>query len=467
MKESTGIRWSRAHRIRTWSVAALVATMSAFACCEESVATRSPAGATTSTVVDGTGAGTSQCPKGTGPGITAHQITVAATVIDISGGSLSNSTVGLPPATTQSAEWNLVARNLNKSGGIGCRQVVMHIYNVNPVDASAAQQTCLNIAAAHPFMVLDSGVLTEVGASDCLPAHQVPVASTYLTEEQLSQYHPFYLQIGDIPEDIVYNGVRGLHQLGYFKASHGFRKIGVLYHTCSSALVNAERKALAAAGVPGSKIVNYSLGCPASGTDTPAAMEQAVLNFKSAGVSDVMMLEIIDGGLFTQIAQQQGYKPQYLYAENDAATDVTTGANAPNATNFNGAVDVLGGAYGEQSTPGYVPSGGTKKCNAIYEAAGKPSVYSQTTGYPGLVCDYLWFVQALLAHASTVHASNFPQDMKSMGTVAFSYPFAPTDFSAAPKGATYGVAYWRAAYYHSSCRCWQVPNPAFHPPFVK
>ena len=356
-----------------------------------------------------------------------------------------------------------MARNLNKSGGIGCRQVVMHIYNVNPVDASAAQQTCLNIAAAHPFMVLDSGVLTEVGASDCLPAHQVPVASTYLTEEQLSQYHPFYLQIGDIPEDIVYNGVLGLHQLGYFKASHGFRKIGVLYHTCSSALVNAERKALAAAGVPGSKIVNYSLGCPASGTDTPAAMEQAVLNFKSAGVSDVMMLEIIDGGLFTQIAQQQGYKPQYLYAENDAATDVTTGANAPNATNFNGAVDVLGGAYGEQSTPGHVPSGGTKKCNAIYEAAGKPSVYSQTTGYPGLVCDYLWFVQALLAHASTVHASNFPQDMKSMGTVAFSYPFAPTDFSAAPKGATYGVAYWRAAYYHSSCRCWQVPNPAFHP----
>ena len=101
MKESTGIRWSRAHRIRTWSVAALVASMSAFACCEESVATCSPAGATTSTVVDGTGAGTSQCPKGTGPGITAHQITVAATVIDISGGSLSNSTVGLPPATTQ------------------------------------------------------------------------------------------------------------------------------------------------------------------------------------------------------------------------------------------------------------------------------------------------------------------------------------------------------------------------------
>ncbi len=467
MKESkrTGRTWSLL--VGMWCVAVLAASVSMFVGDGVSMGTPSAAGATTTSVASGNSAATRQCPKGTGPGITAHQITIAATVINISGGSLSNSTVGLPPAATQSAEWNLVARSLNKSGGIGCRQVVMQIYDVNPVDAAGAQQTCLNIAAAHPFMVLDSGVLTEIGASDCLPAHQVPVASTYLTEEQLSQYHPYYLQIGDVPEDIVYNGVLGLNQLGYFKASHGFKKIGVLYHTCSSALLSAERQALAAAGVPGSKIVNYSLGCPASGTDTPAAMEQAVLNFKSAGVSDVMMLEIIDGGLFTQIAQQQGYKPQYLYAENDVATDVATGANAPNATNFNGAVDALGGAYGEQSTPGYVPSGGTKKCNDIYAAAGQAPVYSQTTGYPGLVCDYLWFVQDLMAHASTVRASNFPQDMKSMATVDFSYPFAPTDFSAAPKGATYGIAYWRAAYYHASCRCWQVPNPTFHPPFVK
>ena len=409
----------------------------------------------------------SGCPRGTAPGITEKQVTLAATVIDISGGSLSNTTVGLPSASTQTAEWNLVARNINKTGGMGCRKVALHIYDVNPVNASAAQQTCLNIAASHPFMVLDSGVLTEIGASDCLPAHHVPVASTYLTEEQLSQYHPYYLQIGDLPEDVVYNGVLGLKQLGYFRASKGFRKIGVLYHTCSSALVSAERKALAAADVPGSKTDYYSLGCPASGTDTPASFEQAVLNFKNAGVSDVMMLEVVDGGLFTQTAQQQNYKPQYLYAENDAATDVATGADAPNATNLNGAVDVLGGAYGEQSTPGYVPSGGTKECNAIYSAAGLPSVYSQTTGYPGLVCDYLWFVRDLLDHATTVQASKFPAEMKLMGTVTYSFPFAPTDFSAAPKGSTYGIAYWRAAYYHASCKCWQVPNATFHTPFVK
>ena len=119
MKKSTGIRRSRAHRIGTWSVAVLVASISAFTCCE-SVATRAPAGATTSTVADGTGAGTSQCPKGTGPGITAHQVTVAATVIDISGGSLSNSTGGT--STSSHSErgngtwWPAISTNPGESG---------------------------------------------------------------------------------------------------------------------------------------------------------------------------------------------------------------------------------------------------------------------------------------------------------------------------------------------------------------
>ena len=411
-----------------------------------------------------TSAATTKCPSGTAPGVTAKQITVAATVIDLSGGSLNNSSFGVPSVADQEANWKLVADNINKSGGIGCRKIDLQLYTVNSLDATGAQQVCLNIAAAHPFIVLDPGVLTEANASDCLPAHKVPLASEYLTEEQLDQYHPYYLQIGALPEEIVKNGVLGLKQLGYFTASKGFKKIGVLYHTCSTALADAESSALKAADIPSRDIVDYNLGCP-TGTDTPASLEQAVLNFKNAGVTDVMMLEITDGGIFTQVAQQQNFKPQYLYAENDAATNVSTGGNAPNAANFNNAVDALGSAYGEQSTPGYTPSGGTQKCNAIYKAAGQPLVYSQTTGYPGVICDYLWFAQALLSHATTFQASALPRDMRAMGTVEFSYPFAPTDFSSAPAAATYGVDFWRAAIYHASCKCWQIPDATFHPPF--
>jgi hypothetical protein len=421
-----------------------------------------PSGSTPSNPV--ATAGRAGCPGGSAPGVTPQQVSVAATIIDISGGSLSNATFGVPSAADQKADWMLVADSINKSGGVGCRQLSMQFYDINPVDANTAQETCLNIAAAHPFMVLDSGTLTETGASACLPAHKVPMASTYLTEEQLNQYHPYYLQIGDLPENILRNGVLGLNQLGYFSPAKGFKKVGVLYHTCSSSLVAAQQQALREAGVTADQTVDYSLGCP-TGLDTPASFEQAVLDFKNAGVSDVLMVEITDGGVFTQIAAQQKFQPQYLFAENDIAVNGSTGANAPNPTNYDGAVDVLGGAYGEQSTPGYQPSGGTEKCNSIYAAAGQPSVYSQTTGYPGLVCDYLWFVQSLLNHAPTFQAASFPQAMRAMGTAQFSYPFAPTNFSAAPTDATYGISYWRAAVYHATCKCWQIPDPTFHPPF--
>jgi hypothetical protein len=393
-------------------------------------------------------------------------VTVAATVINISGGSLSNATFGVPPADEQKADWNLVADSINRAGGAGCRQINLKIYTVNPVDASGAQRTCLDIAASRPYLVLDPGVLSEIGASDCIPAHKIPLASTYLTKSQLQKYSPYYLQIGDLPENITYNGTLGLNQLGYFSAAKGFKKVGVIYHTCNKDLLTAQRDAFKAAGLNDSQVDTYSLGCPTGSLDSPSAMEQAVLNFKQHGVTHVMMLEIVDGGIFTQIAQQQQFKPQYLFAENDVATNVKSGASAPNPVNFDGAVDAIGGAYGEQTTPGYQPSGGTQKCNSIYAAAGKPSVYSQTSGYPGVICDYLWFLQSLLNHAPSVQQNSLAHGMNAMGTIDFSYPFAPTDFSAAPPAAAYGVSYWRAVYYHASCSCWQVPDPTFNKPFT-
>jgi hypothetical protein len=52
--------------------------------------------------------------------------------------------------------------------------------------------------------------------------------------------------------------------------------------------------------------------------------------------------------------------------------------------------------------------------------------------------------------------------MHKIGTVVFSYPFAPINFSGSPAGSAYGLSEWRAVYYHASCKCWQVPDPAFN-----
>jgi hypothetical protein len=418
-----------------------------------------PAGAaiTTASALTATG----HCPTGSAPGITSSQVKVAASIIDVSGGSLSDATVGVPSTTAQEADYNLVAKKINSEGGAGCRKIVMSFYEVNPVSAANAQQSCLTIAAAQPYIVLDSGALTEVGASTCIPQHHILLASSYLTPDDLTTYHPYGLDIGGNAQQAFGTGIAALRQLGYFSAAKGFKKLGVLYHTCAAGTLSIEQSALSAAKVPAKDVDNFNLGCPAGQTDTSASMEQAVLSFKNAGVTDVTEAGVSDWGLFSQVAQQQGYMPHYVFTDSAAAASNFTGPDAPNPTNFNGTVDIVEGGYGEATTPGFQPSAATKACNAIYAAGGQPSVYKQLDGYGGVVCSYLSFVQALLDHASTVASTAQISSMHKIGSLNFPYPFAPINFSAASSGSANGVSLWRPVYYHSSCKCWQVPDPTF------
>jgi hypothetical protein len=406
-------------------------------------------------------ASSGHCPTGTAPGITSSQVKVAASIIDVSSGSLTNATVGVPSTQQQESDYSLVAKKINKEGGAGCRKIVMSFYDVNPVSAANAQQSCLTIAQAQPYIVVDSGALADVGAASCIPQHHVLLASSYLTPDDLKTYHPYDLDIGGNAQDAFATGATALHKLGYFSAAKGFKKLGVLYHTCAAGAQSLEQSALAAAKVPAKDVDYFDLACPAGQTDTSASMEQAVLSFKSAGVTDVTEDGVNDWGLFTQVAQQQGYTPHYLFTDSAAAASNFTGPDAPNPTNFNGTVNIVEGGYGEATTPGFKPSGGTKACNAIYAAGGQPSVYKQLDGYGGVVCEYLWFVQGLLNHASTVTPTAQISSMHKIGTLAFPYPAAPINFSTAPAGSAYGTVEWRAIYFHSSCKCWQVPDPTF------
>jgi hypothetical protein len=417
----------------------------------------SPAGAATAAV-----ASSSHCPSGSAPGITSDRVKVAASIIDISGGSLSNTTVGVPSTQQQEADYNLVAKKINNEGGAGCRKIVMSFYEVNPVSAANAQQSCLTIAAAQPYIVLDSGALTDVGASACIPQHHVLLASQYLTPDDLTTYHPYGLDIGGNTQAAFRTGILALNSLGYFSKAKGFKKLGVLYHTCAAGTQSIEESALTSAKVPSKSVDYFNLGCPAGQNDTSASMQQAVLSFKNAGVTDVTEAGVNDVGLFTQVAQQQKYTPHYVFTDSAQAATNFTGPDAPNPTNFDGTINIVEGGYGESTTPGFKPTAATKACDAIYAAGGQPSVYKQLDGYGGVVCSYLWFVQALLNHASTVSSTQQISSMHKIGSLALSYPLAPLDFSAAPSGSGYGVSFWRPVYYHASCKCWQVPDPTFH-----
>jgi hypothetical protein len=426
----------------------------------------SPSGASVAATADthALSSSSSGCVKGSGQGYTASTVTIAITGVAISGGSLTNATIGVPSLSGQEADWNTVANSINKAGGAGCRKLVLKFFPVNPVDAAGAQQQCLAIAASKPFMVLDVGALSAVNASNCVPTAKVSFASQYLTPDQLSKYYPYYLQLVGIPANDIRNSVLGFNQLGYFKPSKGFKKLGVLYDTCNPTLIIAEQAALKKAGVPSSKIVTYNLGCPAGQNFTQGLLQPAVLAFKNAGVSDVTSAQAgTAAAIFTQVAGQQNYEPQYLLSSDTIALPNATGSDVPDSQNLNGAVNVSAQAYGEETAPGFKPSGGTKKCNAIFKS--QTTTYKSLDGYEGATCNYMWFVQGILDHATSLKASALPAALHATGTVEYSYPFGPVNYSAAPKNAPYGAGYWRPEYYVASCKCWHIPNTTWNPPF--
>jgi hypothetical protein len=407
---------------------------------------------------------TTGCMKGTAPGVSATTIQMAVTLVDLSGGSVNDASVGLPSPQEQEQYWNMVAANLNKSGGIGCRKIQLKFYEVNSFDVAGAEQTCQTIASSHPFVVLDVGALSAISASDCIPTAKVPFASSYLTPDELTKYYPYYLSVGGLETDSLRTGILALKQLGYFTAAKGFKKLGVLSETCIPALNTSVTAALKQAGVATNKIVQFSLGCP-SGGFTPASLAQAVLLFKTDGVTDVTSSGANSAAAeFSTEAATQHYKPKYILNTDELGIGTPTGIAAGTPANLNGAVNIETQAYGEQTTPNYKPSGGTKKCDAIF-APVKETVYTQLDGYGGIACDYLWFIQALVKHATSLQPAKLAAAMHTIGTVELSYPIAPTDYAAAPKDSPYGIAYWRAETYLASCKCWHVPNPKWNPPF--
>ena len=82
-----------------------------------------------------------------------------------------------------------------------------------------------------------------------------------------------------------------------------------------------------------------------------------------------------------------------------------------------------------------------------------------------MTCDYLWFVQGILDHANSVKPAVDPTALHAIGSIDFSYPDGPVNYGAAPKGAPYGLGYWRPEHYLASCKCWQIPNPQWNQPF--
>jgi hypothetical protein len=408
--------------------------------------------------VNGSSAATGACasPPGTDQGVTSTQVNVAVILVSIAGAA-ANSTFGIPSAQQQQADFQAVFDSVNASGGVVCRKLVPTFYQLNPVDQSNLQQGCLTITQSHPFFVIDSGAYSPFPSlADCyMQAGDPFLEGVGISNAQRDQFYPYLFGMEDL-DLLYYNTAYAWNQMGVFSPSNGFKKLGFIYRTCVPSLVSEYTSWLTQiSGLSSSQIVSYSLGCPTAFA-SPSDLEQAVLTFKSDGVTNVTQIQDNeDMPQFTQIAQSQGFDPKYDWPD-DAVVATSTGSPSDNYSNIDGAIAVTPLGYGEANTPGVAPLPGTAKCNAIDSTIGAGSVYSQPDGFGGAACNEVWMVAAAVDHTPALQRQDLASGLQAAGSVPFSYPAGPNSFSG-PKTTT-GGEYWRTVQFSASCSCWKVLN---------
>lgn len=185
-----------------------------------------------------------------------------------------------------------------------------------------------------------------------------------------------------------------------------------------------------------------------------------MLKFKAAGVTHVTSAEFVGGfWLFTRIAEQQQFRPKYGIPD-DQIVAISYGSNHPDYNNLANAIAITPFRNGEERTPGYHPSAGTQRCNAIHTKRAQPPVYKQQAGVGGTACDELWVLKAAVEHAPALSQQALAAGFQAAHSDDLSYPAGPGIWSGTNN--TVWMNYWRTDRFVESCKCWRIAEPDFH-----
>lgn len=389
-------------------------------------------------------------------GVTSTQIKVGVIIVSASG-IATNADLGILAESIQRKGWAGVINAVNAAGGIDCRTVVADYISANPADQSGLQGICLQLAQDKVFAVLDGGAFAAFPIVNCFGQHHLPYFGGYLLPNQeMAQFYPYLFELNS--QDQVYHDmVAGLSQQGFFKPENGFTKLGYLYNDCHPELHSETVAWLAQVGVTAAQTVGFDTGCTTAFTPG-ATLQQAILKFKHAGVTNVIATGIVgDIGTFTKLAAIQKFQPKYGFGD-DSLITTSYGLSKPDPQNLDGAIAITPSRNGEERTPGVTQTPETIKCA---QQIGVPDLYKLADA-AGNVCDQMWMFAAAVNHAPTLSQSSLGDGLKAAVSVPFSYPQGPNDFAAGTH-ITYAGQYWRPTQFHATCACWQLLSQTFRP----
>lgn len=398
----------------------------------------------------------------TDQGVTATQVRIDVTLADLAG-QAGNSLVGIPSAAEQQKMYEAAIAQANKDGGIRCRTIVAKYYKANPLDQSSLEAICLNVVADKPFALLDTGLSSPVGSPaprDCPSAHHIPTFdSASLGQAEVDKFAPYLFSYFPAAEKTVHNSILAARQLGWFS---GAKVIGLLEQECNPDLNTIALRDLATIGYPKDTVKTFDFGCP-NGIPAPQDVANAVLRFKSAGVTHVLDDAGVYESYFSKDAAQQGYKPKYSVGDQGTIALWDNPNFGPDPRNYDGSLAITGSRYGEENTPGSKATPETLRCDQAMRTRGLPTTWKSPDGFSGVACADLFMLVTAANHATSLQRSLLASGLAAFGTVDIPYPSGPAAFGT--QRGQIGGGFWRAATFHQACKCFQVSRVAFTPDF--
>ncbi|MFB9831691.1 hypothetical protein [Actinoallomurus acaciae] len=371
-----------------------------------------------------------------------------------------------PPKMIVSAkkEFTALVAWANKNGGVGGRRIEAKPYTIDQyVTPDQMTKYCDQMAEDdRREVVIDASIFTAEQGWQCMADHKMAYTgiATATDSTFLKSVAP-YIATTYATIDTQMKALASLAKTAGFLDG---AKVGVLLTDLPVMHRNYEqamKPAFAAAGVPAPQVKYIT-------SNDQAQTDNAVLGFKSAGVSRIFMLtSVVDYLNFSNQAQSQNYHPRYGFSDYQAMVQVASQYGSPRQNAGAIGVSSVVGPSGIAADASRVSSDRTSPYEDDQVTPGFKSCMSILSG--GVGTDYMNPGQA---GASTFQASycdgfmlwldsarkigagwtpeRFGQGLAALGSSYASSRMASVDFSA---GSTGGPVTFGLGEYSAKCKC--------------
>ena len=394
-----------------------------------------------------------------GRGVTPTTITIGAAIptgTEAAGKALGVSGAG---SVAEIDMWNAVINDVNRSGGVLGRKLVLYNHSVDFASYVAnPQQTYAEVCADfrddhHVFAAFI--YIADPALRKCLGDMGTPFvvygAFTVVPESAFAEHGGSFLYTPDglTNQRLAHLMVQSLMARSFtakWDTANGGPgiapvKLGLIHGDApdQNDLYAAYAKELAAYGWKFADTVTIS-GDVSTGL---AATQSAVLKFSAEGITHVFGAS----AFFLRYAESQHYRPRYAYLPGLGALGVS---NSP-AAQLKGALTVgwspLQDVNAEQD-PG--PTAGAARCTAVMRAAGITSANRQDIKLEYAVCDAVYALRGALTAGGEPSVAGLRHGFEALGSrlrmaLTFASSFGP--------GRHYGVDSVRDMAFDSACGC--------------